>query len=99
MHFAGLRPHFSKLQPLALGNPRLIQQQALAYLTNVDDLESYIRNRETETNKTYLVAIDLPASSRGEVMRDLDMMGITAASLFPGIDGVCKYQKERLFPL
>jgi FRG domain len=94
---AGVKPHFSLLAPLALGNPRMIQQQALVTLTNVDNIESYIANREQEKNKTYLEAIDLPSTSRAEVMKDLDMMGITAASLFPGIDGVCKYQKERLF--
>lgn len=99
VHVAGVRPHFSIFVPLALGNPRMIQQQALATLTNVDDMESYIRNREREGGKVYLQAIDLPAISRAEVMKDLDMMGITAASLFPGIDGVCKYQKERLFGL
>ena len=94
---AGVKTHFSLIKPLALGNPRMIQQQALATLTNVDDLESYIRNREMENDKIYLRAIDLHYSSRAEVMKDLDMMGITAASLFPGIDGVCKYQRERLF--
>ena len=99
VHVAGVRPHFSIFTPLALGNPRMIPQQALATLTNVDDMESYIRDREQEKSKTYLRAIDLPVESRAEVMKDLDMMGITAASLFPGIDGVCKYQKERLFGL
>ena len=99
VNVAGARPHFSIMAPLALGNPRMIQQQALVTLTNVDDMESYIRNREQDKGKTYLQAIDLPATSRAEVMKDLDMMGITAASLFPGIDGVCRYQKERLFGL
>ena len=99
VHVSGVPPHFSIMTPLALGNPRMVQQQALVTLTNIDDLESYIRNREQEEGQTYLQAIDLPASSRAEVMKDLDMMGITAASLFPGIDGICRYQKERLFNL
>ena len=96
-YIAGAQPHFSLITPLPLGNPRMSPQQALATLTNVDDIESYIRNREQDKNKTYLQAIDLPVPSRAEVMRDLEMMGITAASLFPGIDGACRYQKERLF--
>ncbi len=99
VHISGVPPHFSIMSPLALGNPRMVQQQALVSLTNIDDLESYIRNREQDKGKTYLQAIDLPASSRAEVMKDLEMMGITAASLFPGIDGVCRYQRERLFNL
>lgn len=93
----GCRPHFSFITPLALGNPRMVNQQAVLALTNVADLESYIRNREQEKGADYLEVIDLPHSSRAEVMSNLDMMGITSASLFPGIDGVCKYQKERLF--
>jgi len=93
----GCQPHFSLINTLALGNPRMVNQQALVALTNVADLESYIRNREQEQGKIYLEAIDLPQSSRAEVIKNLDMMGITAASLFPGIDGVCKYQRERLF--
>lgn len=97
VQLAGMEPHFSFISPLPLGNPRMSQQQALVTLTNVDDIESYIRNREQEKHKTYLQAIDLPMASRAEVMKDLEMMGITAASMFPGIDGACQYQKERLF--
>lgn len=97
VQIAGVKPHFSLLEPLALGNPRMIQQQALVTLTNVDDIETYIREKEAEKKTTYLSVVDLPFTARSEVMRDLEMMGVTAASLFPGIDGVCKYQRERLF--
>ena len=94
---AGVQPHFSVFSPMPLGNHRMSQQQALTTLTNVDDIESYIRNREQEKGKTYLEAIDLPNRERAEIMKDLEMMGITAASMFPGIDGACQYQKERFF--
>lgn len=97
VHIAGVQPHFSFLSTLPLGNLRMIPQQALLSLSNVDDIESYIRNREQEKNRIYLQAIDLPMSSRAEIMKDLEMMGITAASMFPGIDGACQYQKERFF--
>jgi hypothetical protein len=92
-------PHFSILDALALNNPRMVPQQSLASVTNVDDIESYIRNREQEKQKTYLQVIDLPASSRKEVMQELSLMGITAGSLFPGVDGVCRQLKERFFDL
>src|SRR5271154_7570521 len=36
-----------------------------------------------------MAAIDLPASARPQAMRDLAFMGITTASLFPGLDGAC----------
>lgn len=77
----------------------MVQQQALVSVTNIDDIESYIRNREQEKQKTYLQVIDLPASSRKEVMQELSLMGITAGSLFPGLDGVCRQLKERFFDL
>jgi len=30
-------------------------------------------------------------------MQELDYMGITTASLFPGLDGTCKALKEKYF--
>jgi hypothetical protein len=44
-------------------------------------------------------AIDLPVSERSIVARDLAMMGITAGSLLPGLDGACEQLKERFFPV
>jgi FRG domain len=96
---APARPHFSILDVAAINNPRMVQQQALVSVTNVDDIESYIRNREQEAEQTFLQVIDLPASSCKEVMQELSLMGITAGSLFPGLDGVCKQLKERFFDL
>ena len=55
--------------------------------------------REQRSGGTYLTAIDLPASERRTVMQDLALMGITAGSLFPGIDGACLQLKERFFDL
>ena len=70
----------------AIENERMIPQQAVSIVTSIDDIESYIGLRETETTK-YLQAIDLPVSERKLVMRELSDMGITAGSLFPGLDG------------
>lgn len=92
------RPHFSILEALAIGNERMIPQQALSSFTNVDDVEQYIRNKG-EGREPYLQVIDLPASERNQVMRELSLMGITAGSLFPGVDGTCEEIRERLFGL
>lgn len=89
--------HFSFLEALAIENPRAIPQQALSTLANTDDIESYIRLRESEKGKTYLYAIDLPASFRREIMIELSFMGITAGSLFPGLDGACEELRGRMF--
>jgi hypothetical protein len=90
-------PHVSLMEPLALGNARAIPQQAIAMVTNIDDIESYLSKFDTRLGVPALEAIDLPASARQEVMRDLAMMGITSASLFPGLDGACEALREKNF--
>lgn len=68
-------------------------------MTNIDDIESYIARCEKRQKTNYLAAIDLPARERNTVMRELSVMGITAGSLFPGLDGACEELKERFFSL
>lgn len=90
-------PHVSLLDPLALENERLIPQQSSTMLTNVDDIETYIASRTKPGETPYLTAIDVPWSERDRVIPDLHRMGITAGSMFPGIDGTCEELKERNF--
>jgi hypothetical protein len=89
-------PHVSIAEFISIENERMIPQQAASTLSSVDDIETYIRSKETE-NKKYLSAIDLPVLERDRVMEDLSYMGITAGSLFPGIDGACEELRERNF--
>jgi hypothetical protein len=91
-------PHFSIQEFIAIDNERLIPQQSISSITNIDDIESYIRSKETPERR-YLQVIDLPLSERTHVMRELSVMGITAGSLFPGLDGACEELKERNFDL
>lgn len=91
--------HFSLLDPIALNNSRMIPQQALSSVTNLDDVETHIRKAEDMRGKTYLRVIDLPSLERKEAMQQLSIMGITAGSLFPGIDGACEQLRERFFDL
>jgi hypothetical protein len=92
-----VRPHFSLLEALAIENPRAIPQQAVSTLTNVDDIEKYIAGCEAAQSAKYLHAIDLDADARPHVMAELSMMGITAGSLFPGLDGACEELMGRFF--
>ncbi len=89
-------PHLSIGEFLAIENERMIPQQAASTVTNIDDIESYIKSKEAN-GKTYLWAIDLPVSERRTVVQELSYMGITAGSLFPGLDGACEELKERNF--
>ena len=76
----------------------MIPQQAASTVANVDDIESYIRSKEVN-EKQYLSAIDLPVRDREQVVRELGYMGITAGSLFPGLDGACEELRERQFEI
>ena len=91
--------HFSIGEFIAIENERMIPQQAVSSVTNIDDIESYIRALEKGGNKQYLWAIDLPKRARREVVQDLAYMGITAGSMFPGLDGACEEIAERSFGL
>jgi hypothetical protein len=91
--------HLTILEPLAINNPRAVPQQSVSTVTNIDDIEQYIREKERGSGKTYLRAIDLPAVDRKQVMRELSLMGINGGSLFPGLDGTCEQLRERFFDL
>ena len=73
----------------------MIPQQALSTITNIDDIEFYVRQVEMLHGKAYLEVIDLPAIDRPRIMKELAMMGITAGSLLPGLDGACEALRER----
>jgi hypothetical protein len=89
--------HLSVIEFLAVDNPRLVPQQAVITATNIHDIEAYILEKEAEIGIRILEAIDIPANEREIAMRDLRFMGITAGSMFPGIDGVCEELRERNF--
>ena len=87
-------PHLSIIDFIAIDNPRLVPQQSVTTVTNIDDIEAYVLEKELESGTQYLQAIDIPAREREVAMRDLRFMGITAGSMFPSIDGVCEELRE-----
>lgn len=89
--------HFSLMDFPTLENPRLVPQQSISGVTNLDDIEGYLVAYGFSRGERLLWAYDLPVHSRSEVMNDLQMMGISAGSLFPGIDGVCEEMRETRF--
>ena len=92
-------PHFSHIDFFAFDNERLVAQQATSTVTNVDDIEQYVRGCEASRGKQYLELVDLPMRERPKVMSELSYMGITAGTMFPGLDGACEELKERFFEL
>jgi hypothetical protein len=83
---------------LAIENERTIPQQGVSLQSNVDDIEGHILKLEQQFNTTVLEAFDLPIGDREGVMHELRYMGITAASMFPGLDGMCEELKDLNFP-
>ena len=96
-HLSTGRLHLSVCEFLAIENERMIPQQAASTVSNIDDIESYIKSCEEDKNKIYLQAFDLPLSEREKVMKELRFMGITAGSMFPGLEGACEELKDRNF--
>ena len=97
LSIAHARPHFSLLEPLSIENLRALPQQSVSSVTNMDDVESHIQACETIQGQKFLYAVDLPFSERRNVMQELSLMGITAGSLFPGLDGACEELRGRFF--
>jgi hypothetical protein len=89
--------HMTIVEPLAINNVRVVPQQSVSVVTNVEDLETHIQRLERIQKWSFLKVIDLPAEERSKVIRELDLMGINAGSLFPGLDGACRQLKERFF--
>lgn len=88
--------HLSISEFIAIENERMIPQQAASTVTNIDDIETYILSKQ-KNGQQYLWAIDLPVNERKKVVQELGYMGLTAGSLFPGLDGACEELRERNF--
>lgn len=67
-------------------NDRIYAQRGLFLVSNVVDLESYVLS----VDMSALQAVDIPITCADDALDDLAHMGITHASLFPGLDGVCR---------
>jgi hypothetical protein len=97
--FAQLRSPKLSVRTLELpgyGNSRVLPQQSITMFSNVDDIESIIKQNEKASGQ-YLSAISIQSNERQKALRDLQLMGITWGSLFPGIEGVCRQLSERHF--
>lgn len=90
-------PNISFHQFAAHNNPRCVPQQAIASFTSVDDMEDFFRRYEKRKGRKPLVVIDIPVQEERRALRELHLMGITAATLFPGLDGVCRSLRAGYF--
>lgn len=77
-------------------NPRLQAQQGRFLVTNVANLERWIDGMQTGLERPLLHAVDIPISVASDALEDLAFMGVTAASMFPGLDGVCRKIRHQM---
>jgi len=98
--FGALEVPFLSLHPARPGyrdNDRAMPQQSIFILSTAVDIERYIEFVENSLHKRLMTKIDLPMSESKTALSTLRSMGITEASLFPGLDGICKELRDRFF--
>lgn len=84
------KPYVSFLGISPRNNPRLYAQQGQFVVTNIGDLETYIQTMEDSRKKKFLIAADIPVTCIADALEDLNFMGLNAATMFPGLDGICR---------
>jgi hypothetical protein len=90
------QPYIKPLTVSPRHNPRLYVQQGRFLVTNLVDVESFLIMEGQAANKPCLIAADIPTSCAWEALQDLKYMGLTAGSLFPGLDGVSRMIKQMM---
>lgn len=86
-------PYVSALSVAPRKNPRMSAQQGEFLVTNIADLEGFLCRTYP---KGALIAADIPASCAIEALEDLSFMGLSAATMFPGLDGLCRNLKHQM---
>lgn len=88
------RPYISPLQVSFRNNARLYAQQGSFTVTNHCNVVSLIRRHSG--CREVLFAADLPVCLTVEVLKELAFMGLTGATLFPGLDGVSRMLRHEM---
>jgi hypothetical protein len=90
------RYSITPLDIISQGNSRVLPQQSLFTFSNITDIERWITIHEKEQGDI-LKAYDIRRDSRNAAIIDLENMNISAASLFPGLDGSFEALRERAY--
>jgi hypothetical protein len=91
------QPYAAALQIGPLRNPRLYAQQGLFMVTNAVNVEHVLLEAGMKAEREFLIAADVPIKFASEALQDLKYMGLTAATMFPGLDGVCRMMKHSMY--
>lgn len=87
--------HVTLLRPNFRGNHKQMLQQGVFWFTNCESPEKHVRLNESDEQK-FLVKYTLSVKERKLAMRDLELMGVTAMQLSPGVESVCKKAYESM---
>ena len=90
-------PTLTILDAVPLWNLRAAQQQSLTTMSNVDNIERFI-DQMAPAAPAVLQWFDFDAKERGEILEELEWMGVTESLLFPGIEGAFKTLARNRFP-
>lgn len=93
---SALQPYLCSLVISPMHNPRLLAQQGRFLVTNLSNVEAFIQLKENQDQQTYLHAVDIPISEASQALEDLAFMGLTAATMFPGLDGLGKMIRHQM---
>jgi hypothetical protein len=91
-----VRPYVASLWISARSNPRLYAQQGQFLVSNVSSIEDFIRHVEKKANKRFLFGADVPVEIASEALEDLASMGLTAATMFPERDEICRMMRHEM---
>jgi hypothetical protein len=91
-----IQPYVASLSISPRHNPRLQAQQGRFLVTNISNLERWFGGRQGQAGKPFLHVIDIPIQCAREALEDLAFMGVTAATMFPGLDGVCRKMRHEM---
>jgi len=87
----------SFIECLPSGNNRSTPQQAVSTLSNIDFIEPYLNTMHPSGSGKYLKAFDIPVKHKAQALRELRLMGIHKASLYPDLANLCADLKEQDF--
>lgn len=91
-----IAPYVANLAISARLNQRLYAQRGRFLVTNVSDLEEHLLEGEKKFALKFLYAADVPISFAAEALEELQFLGLSAASLFPGLDGVSRMLRYQM---
>ncbi|WP_426320479.1 FRG domain-containing protein [Pseudoduganella sp. R-43] len=89
-------PHISHLSIGPWKNPRLLAQQGRFTVSNVADMEHMLCMIQKKTGVSLVSAVDVPISEATAALSDLKFMGLSAATMFPGLDGLCRMMRHAM---